>query len=209
MSDTAAKQNILILFAHPGQNHSKANLAMAKAAKQLENVTFVDLYADYPKLDINIKKEQQRLLEHDVIILQFPIFWYSTPSMLKEWQDLVLEYGFAYGQGGNALKDKKFILAVTAGGDQKAYSADGHNEYPLTDYLLPLKQTAKLCHMQYLPPFVLFGSLAAQTDGSIEKHVILYQELLTALVDNNLDYKKVTSRDFINNSPLPINGKAS
>ena len=59
---------------------------------------------------------QQRgcgLLDHDVVLFQFPLFWYSTPSILKEWQDLVLEHGFAYGAEGDALDGKRMMIAVT------------------------------------------------------------------------------------------------
>ena len=64
---------------------------MFNAAKQHKAVTAIDLYAEYPDYNISIEREQQRLVEHDVIIFQFPIYWYSTPALLKEWQDLVPE----------------------------------------------------------------------------------------------------------------------
>ena len=54
----------------------------------MEGVTFVDLYAEYPRFEIDVDREQARLLAHDVIVFQNPLFWYSTPAILKEWQDL-------------------------------------------------------------------------------------------------------------------------
>src|SRR3954466_682289 len=96
----------LILFAHPNQRVASINRSMAEAAMRIEGVTFVDLYAEYPRFEINIDREQSRLREHDAIIFQFPVYWYSTPALLKEWQDLVLEYGFAYGPEGQALGGK-------------------------------------------------------------------------------------------------------
>lgn len=86
---------------------------MARAAARIGGITFVDLYADYPRFDIDINIEQQRLLDHDVILFQFPVFWYSTPSILKDWQDLVLEHGFAYGNNGDKLSGKHMLLAAT------------------------------------------------------------------------------------------------
>ena len=109
-------RRVLILYAHPGQRHSQVNTLLSQTAATLEGITFVDLYADYPRFKVNIDIEQQRLLAHDVIVLQFPVYWYSTPSLLKEWQDLVLEYGFAYGPGGDKLASKLCLLAVTAAG---------------------------------------------------------------------------------------------
>ena len=95
---------LIVYYAHPGHKYSHVNRFMARAAAGLEGITFVDLYADYPRFDIDVEIEQRRLLDHDVILFQVPLFWYSTPSIIKEWQDLVLEHGFAYGSGGDALE---------------------------------------------------------------------------------------------------------
>jgi putative NADPH-quinone reductase len=86
---------VIVYYAHPGHKHSHVNRDMMAAARAIEGVTFVDLYGEYPRHNINIDKEQERLVNHDVIVFQFPLFWYSTPSLIKEWEDLVLEYGFA------------------------------------------------------------------------------------------------------------------
>ena len=73
---------LIVYYAHPGQRHSHANRDMERAARQVSGITFVDLYAEYPRYDISIEREQRRLLDHDVILLQFPLFWYSTPSLI-------------------------------------------------------------------------------------------------------------------------------
>ena len=73
---------------------------MAAAAREVPGITFIDLYAEYPRFDIDIDREQARLVEAGIILFQFPLFWYSTPSIIKVWQDLVLEHGFAYGSEG-------------------------------------------------------------------------------------------------------------
>ena len=86
---------LLVYYAHPGHRHSHVNRHMARAAAAVRDIDLVDLYRDYPRFDIDVEIEQERLLGHDVILFQFPLFWYSTPSMIKEWQDLVLEHGFA------------------------------------------------------------------------------------------------------------------
>lgn len=69
----------LVLYAHPAQQHSRVNAAMAAVANDIPDVSFVDLYAEYPRLNLDVEVEQQRLLDHDAIILQFPLMWYSTP----------------------------------------------------------------------------------------------------------------------------------
>jgi putative NADPH-quinone reductase len=143
---------LIVYYAHPGKRYSHANAAMVSRAAAISEITLVDLYAQYPRFDTNIDRERQRLLDHDVILLQFPMFWYSTPSLLKEWQDLVLEHGFAYGLGGDKLKGKYMMLAVTAAGDSMAYSENGYQHYPIRTFLTPLECTATLCHMEFIAP---------------------------------------------------------
>ncbi len=124
---------LILYYAHPGQRFSNVNKAMWAAAQSVEGITRVDLYAEYPRFDINVDREQSRLLDHEVIVFQFPLFWYSTPSLVKEWQDLVLEHGFAYGTGGTELAGKTLMLAITAAGPEDAYTPKGyqHEVLPL------------------------------------------------------------------------------
>ncbi len=109
---------VLVLFAHPAQRKKSINLAMADRARLVEGITVADLYAEYPRFSIDVDREQRRLLTHDVIVFQFPLFWYSTPALLKQWQDLVLEYGFAYGPAGKKLAGKHALVCVTTGGSR-------------------------------------------------------------------------------------------
>ncbi len=193
-----ATRKILLLFAHPAQTRSEVNLPLFKAAKDMPNITPIDLYAEYPQHRINIDREQQRLRDHQVIIFQFPLYWYSTPSILKEWQDLVLEYGFAYGAEGDALKGKHFLCALTAGGAEKAYRADGYNHFTIRELLRPLEQTANLTGMQFLPPFALFGSRSAAEESRIPQHIEDWQLLLEALTHNRIIYEDVKGLNTIN-----------
>ena len=82
------RKKILILFAHPAFEKSRVNLHLAEAVKDLEGVYFHDLYQEYPDFHFDIDREQELLLQHDIIIFHHPFFWYSTPAILKEWQDL-------------------------------------------------------------------------------------------------------------------------
>lgn len=71
---------VILYYAHPGHRFSRANRAMWAAAEAVDGVTRVDLYAEYPRQNPDVEREQERLLTHDVIVLQFPLFWYSSPS---------------------------------------------------------------------------------------------------------------------------------
>ncbi|HAS8568130.1 TPA: flavodoxin family protein [Vibrio vulnificus] len=182
-----SKNKVLVIYAHPSQHRSEVNAPLFAAAQAVDGVTCVDLYAEYPQFDINIDKEQARLLEHDVIVFQFPLYWYSTPALLKEWQDLVLEYGFAYGTDGTALQDKLMLCVVSAGGKEEAYKAEGYNHFTIRQLLAPIEQMAALTSMHYLPPFAIFGARTALEENRIDQHVERYMILLQALVEDRVN----------------------
>jgi len=184
---TKLTRRILVLFAHPSLARSEVNSPMADAVRDLDHITLVDLYAEYADFQIDIDREQQRLLEHDVIVFQHPLYWYSTPSIMKEWQDLVLEHGFAYGSKGTALHGKIFFNAITAGGIEAAYRAEGYNHFTIRELLQPLEQMARLCGMIYLPAFALFGARTAVEEGRVNQHVADWIRVLEALRDDRLD----------------------
>ncbi len=199
-----AMSKLIVYYAHPGHNHSHVNKYMARVAAQIDGITYVDLYAEYPRFDIDVNVEQQRLLDHDVILFQFPVFWYSTPSIIREWQDLVLEHGFAYGKKGDKLTGKHMLLAVTAAGPADAYTDKGYQHYPLRTFLTPLEQAARLCSMHFTAPYVLFGALQAPGAGLVDPHVEGYRRLLEAIRDNRYDFDTAESMDVTDFDSLPI-----
>lgn len=180
-------RRILVLFAHPSIERSEINSRLADIARAHDHCSLVDLYAEYPNYRIDIDCEQQRLRDHDVVMFLFPLYWYSTPALLKEWQDLVLEYGFAYGSDGTALTGKYFLCACSAGGPAPAYDETGYNQFTLRELLRPLEQTAHLCHMRYLPPFALFGSRTAVEEGRRDGHLRDFKALLHTLSADSAD----------------------
>lgn len=128
---------------------------MMEAVQDLPGVTFRDLYEVYPDFHIEVPWEQDLLVAHDTIVWQHPFYWYSAPALLKEWQDVVLEHGFAYGEAGTALHGKRVMSALTTGGPEEAYQPTGYNRYTIRQLLAPFDQTARLCGMRYLEPFIL------------------------------------------------------
>ncbi|MBT8080877.1 MAG: NAD(P)H-dependent oxidoreductase [Gammaproteobacteria bacterium] len=199
---------LIVYYAHPGHKYSQVNRLMARAAAAVDGITFVDLNHDYPRMDIDVDVEQQRLLDHDVILFQFPLFWYSTPSIIKEWQDLVLEHGFAYGSGGDQLAGKRMMLAVTTAGPEDAYTHRGYQHYPLRTFLTPLEQTARLCKMMFPAPYVLYGALKAPKTGLAEAHVAGYRQLLEAIRDDRFDFDAADTMDIVQVDNLPITMEA-
>jgi len=156
---------LLHILVHPTYEKSKANLSLVDHLPKSSSITSHDLYEMYPDFDIDIKKEQELLSSHEIILIQHPIYWYSCPPLFKQWIDLVLEHGWAYGEGGTALQNKKWVQALTTGGDNKAYTAQGFHKHELKDFLLPFQRTAELCRMLYLEPFVLHGTFKQDSNS--------------------------------------------
>jgi glutathione-regulated potassium-efflux system ancillary protein KefG len=177
-------------------------MEMAKAARTVKGVTFIDLYELYPDFDIDIKREQQLLLNHDLVIWQHPFYWYSAPPILKQWQDLVLEHGWAYGKSGNALKGKKILNAISSGGGMDAYTEQGYNRFSLHDFLKPYDQTAYLCKMNYLPPFWVPGVHRMNMD-MIRKYALQYKNILTALSKDIFSDEEIMQCNYLNDL-IPI-----
>lgn len=188
---------ILIFFAHPALQKSRVNRVLIQAVQNVDGITFRDLYETYPEFDIDVKYEQELLKAHDIVVFHHPFFWYSTPAILKEWQDLVLEHGWAYGSQGNALRGKKMLSVLTAGGREAAYQKNAHNRFTIRELLAPIEQTAYLCGMEYLPPFVVHGTHGMK-ESEIRKHSEDYRRMLEALRDGRVDFDEARRHPRIN-----------
>jgi glutathione-regulated potassium-efflux system ancillary protein KefG len=188
---------ILIQFAHPLLEKSRVQAALLKSAKTVQGVFVNDLYQRYPDFDIDIDKEKKLLLSHDIIIWQHPLYWYSCPPLLKQWLDLVLEHGWAYGKMGTALKGKKVFTAISSGGSQEAYQTGGYNKYNIQDYLRPFERTAELCSMVYWPPFWVH-SVHRMRNDEISAYAQQYKNLLTALVNTIFSEEEISSQTYMN-----------
>jgi glutathione-regulated potassium-efflux system ancillary protein KefG len=191
------KKKIAILFFHPLSHKSRVNSVLLQSVKDIKGITIQHMYDQYPDFHIDVKKEQKLLLEHDIIIWQHPFYWYSSPSLLKEWIDLVLEHGFAYGRTGRALEGKQIMTAITTGGRKEAYMAADSDRYSIRQLLAPFEQTVHLCRMDYLPPFVVHGThLLEKVD--VLKAGSEFRKILQALQDGLFDNDEILKREYIN-----------
>ncbi len=190
-------KRILVLFAHPALEKSRINQQMVGAIENLDGIWFNNLYESYPDFYIDIVKEQQLLQLHDIIVWHHPFYWYSAPALLKEWFDLVLQHGFAYGTTGRALEGKKALSVITTGGQKDVYSETGRNQFTINQFLTTYKQSANLCRMEYLPPFVAHGS---HTMGKIEIDNLAnqYKDLLVALRDERINFEEIKQLEYLN-----------
>jgi glutathione-regulated potassium-efflux system ancillary protein KefG len=186
-------KNVLIVFAHPRYEDSLLHKSLVAAIPQNENLVFLDLYELYPDFNIDISTEKQRLSKADFIIWQHPFYWYSCPPLLKQYLDMVLEFGWAYGSGGFALKDKYFIQVISTGGGEDAYGLNGRNKFTINEFLRPFEQTVKLCHGLWLPPFLVQGTHRLTEENRL-KAASEYYQLLTLML-NGHDFSGLLDRD--------------
>lgn len=170
-------KTVIYMF-HPHNIPSQVNKALAKAAT---NAGFEvrDMYALYPNHDIDVKAEQASLEGADRVILQFPMYWYSSPSLVKLWEDLVLEHGWAYGSDGTALHGKRFAIATSTGAAEADYSENGRMHYTVEQLFAPFHAMANLVGMTYEKPFVTGGTLG-MPEADIEAAAKKYVEWLKA-----------------------------
>lgn len=199
-------QRVLILFAHPRFEKSRVNRSLLSALPVSEAITLHDLYEQYPDYNIDVETEKQLLLAHDVLVWHHPFYMFSAPAILKQWMDLVLEYGWAHGEGGDALKDKTAFSVVTTGGSRESYGKDGFNRFTIQEFLRPFEQTARLCKMTYLPPFAVQGTYRL-SDGDLLRHAADYAFLLQMLSDRPYRNEEMAQFDFLNDWLAALPGK--
>lgn len=131
--------NVLIVTGHPDiSEDSVANKAALEELEKLLPGAVVDrLDLLYPDFDIDVETEQKKLVDADIIIWLYPVFWYAMPALLQKWVEDVFLHGFAMGSTGTALQGKKLIIAMTIGAPEEHY-AEGE-AVVLSDLLIPAR----------------------------------------------------------------------
>lgn len=151
-------KKILIVSGHTDIQHgSVVNRRILEVVKrELPEVTIDSLSEHYPDFRIDTAAEQKKVVDADVIVWQFPLFWYAKPSLLQRWEEEVFTHGFSHGTNGKALQGKKLILSVTTGAPAEFYARDGRPNGGLEDVLMPATQaTVSLTGMTLVDPVVI------------------------------------------------------
>jgi glutathione-regulated potassium-efflux system ancillary protein KefF len=161
---------ICIIHAHPYLTRSRTNRALARALRDVPGVQLRSLYDLYPDFDIDVAAEQRALEEASLIVWMHPIYWYSTPSLLQQWFEKVLAIGWAYGEGGTALRGKHCLWVPTTGGDAIDYTASGLHAHTFADFAPPIEQTARFCEMQWEKPYVVHAANTLD-EANLDAHV--------------------------------------
>lgn len=169
--------NIHLLFVHPFPHLSWVNQVLADTVQDIEGVHVHDLYELYPNFHIDVEVEQDYLRQCDLLVVQHPFYWYSAPALFKQWQDTVLQPGFAFGSEGSALQGKDWLTVVTAGQSAGAYQPDGKNHYTFEQLLRPYQCAANHCHMNYLNPITI-PDAHRLSDEQLEQYKNQYRRTL-------------------------------
>lgn len=168
----------LIILSHPTVEESSSQQFLIHSLPDDENITLHMLEQTYPDGKIDVAKEQKLLQDHDRILFQFPFYWYSSPPLLKKWQDEVLTDHFAFGYRGNKLHGKELGLVLVIGLPEKEYQTGGHEGFSISELTKPYQAMAKKTGMTYLKPLTIF-QFAYQSETEKMALLIAYQQYLS------------------------------
>jgi glutathione-regulated potassium-efflux system ancillary protein KefF len=169
---------VVIIYAHPYPNRSRAGRALLASVSGLESVKVRSLYERYPDFSIDIAAEQAILSEARLIVWQHPVYWYGTPPLLSLWFEKVLARGYAYGKNGVALHGKECLWVPTTGGASDTYREGGMHGHAFAEFVPPIEQTALFCGMNWQAPLIFHGSQHA-TDDQLLEHGRKYRARLS------------------------------
>lgn len=175
----------LIIISHPDIKESSSQQYLLSSIPNESNITIHHLEEWYPDFKIDSIREQELIAAHDRILFQFPLYWYSSPPLLKKWQDEVLTENFAYGKNGHRLKNKEFGLVLTIGASKKEYQAGGKEHFSINELTRPFQAMALKTGMTYLKPLSIH-QFSYLTEEQKMELLIEYQLLLTHEKDASL-----------------------
>jgi len=133
----------------------------------------------------DIQIEMEKLMQADIVIFNFPLWWFSVPAILKGWVDRVFAMGFAYGGGKGVydtgvFKGKKGMLCITTGGPNTTYLPEGRNG-DIDKILFHINHgMLYFTGMDVLPPFISY-SVARKTDEERIAELLKYEQYLLSL----------------------------
>jgi putative NADPH-quinone reductase len=178
----------LIILAHPRYNSSLANKAIVEELQGSNPYHEVrDIHRLYPDYRIDVQAEQEALLRHDTILLQYPFYWLNLPAILKHWIDEVFGYQFAYGSQGDKLKGKNLIPSFTVGAAEKEYHLSGKHHMRIYEFCKSLEHTAIYAQMNYIDPVCFFGAslnVEAFKEEEVERNAKKHAQKIIEILEN-------------------------
>lgn len=157
----------LVILVHPDIENSRINKSWKEELEKYpDKITIHELYKEYPDWNIDIKKEQELILKHDNIIFEFPLYWYSSPPILKKWLDDVLSFNWAYGNEYR-LKGKNIGFAVSVGGPETEYSKTGSVKFSMNEILIPFEATVEYIKANLISHYILFDATESLSEEKL------------------------------------------
>ncbi|MDO3408234.1 NAD(P)H-dependent oxidoreductase [Saccharibacillus sp. CPCC 101409] len=165
----------LVIAVHPALHESRIHRRWLEELRRYpEEITISSLYEKYPDGVIDIAREQRLAENHDRIVLQFPLYWFSSPPLLKQWLDEVLLEDWAYGKGIDLFASKTIGAAVSGGSQEDDYRREGRYRLDIHTLLSPLATTARYLEAGWEAPFVLYGAGSRMSDDEIARSAEAY-----------------------------------
>lgn len=173
-------KSILLINGHPAYGRSFSNKIIVEKLRDEfgDNLLIHELAKNYPDYVIDVAQEQEALQKAEVVVWEFPFFWYSVPAILKKWVDDVFSYGFAYGPGGDKLRGKKILYSFTTGGDALAYTRDGHNRHSIEEMATPLLSIANFVGMRAELVYTTGMLYVEGKEGELKKRLVEHSQRL-------------------------------
>lgn len=145
--------------------------------EQLQAVKHGTLAAD-------VQAEFTKLMAADLLLLQFPLWWFSLPAILKGWIDRVFVFGGAYDFGRTWDKGvfvgKRAMLSITASAPAAAFYPDGRSG-DMERVLWPIHAgVLALCGYSVLPPFIAHG-IPFVGPEAMRAELVRYEQQLRAI----------------------------
>ncbi|RZJ39141.1 MAG: flavodoxin family protein [Chryseobacterium sp.] len=148
----------LVLFAHPYFEHSTTNVRLLECYEAMQNVTFRDLYEDYPDFHIQAFRERKRIVDYDRIIFHFPIIWFGLPPLLKLWIDEVFDMRWIAEGQHNILSGKDAVIVTSVGGSESNYTREGKYKTTAEELLTGLRVSLDINNIDLKNTHIIYNA---------------------------------------------------
>jgi len=173
---SAATPHVLVVSGHPHLKRSLANRTILETVrKELPDAEIIDLGQMYLNYTFDVALEQERVTRADIIVMQYPAYWYVAPALMKKWQEDILTFGFAHDAKGGMLGGRTLIVSVTSGASESNYAPGARMNRPMEEYQYPAMQMAALTGMDF-GGVVYSGGYRVTADASEHDRLVQHAE---------------------------------
>lgn len=161
----------LIVMGHSNLGLSKVNSVwMKELKKNPDEFDVYNLYEGSKQGEFDVLAEQKRIERYDKLIIQFPLYWFNCPPLIKKWLDDVFLDGWAFGRN-NQMKNRKVALLITAGSKESDYAVDGKYHCRLEEVLLPFEFTFNYMESNYKGFYAFYSAEHESTSDRIKQSI--------------------------------------